>query len=152
MELPAGVSGFYNSDEEKPPEIDVAKYKELCHRLARDTGAQLKEFTDSLYPANFHKALLHFREKDICLVMNKHFPLLAFAKTAEAVKVEFIDFPEGTGAISGDFTLLSKNELEIPVPKDSDELKSRGLNQGEIEQVKFWKPDRLGEIVFNFWD
>lgn len=152
MHLPAGVSGFYDSDEQKPSEIDVAKYKELCHRLARDLGAELQEFADSLYPANFHKALFHFPEEDICLVMNKHYPLLAFAKTADTVKVEFIDYPAGNGAISDDFTVLSKDELEIPVPKNSDELKSGGLNNGEIKQIKYWKPERLGEIVFNFWD
>lgn len=152
MQLPAGVSGFYSSDEQKPPEIDVAKYKELCHRLARDKGAKLQEFSDSLYPANFYKALFHFGDEDICLVMNKHYPLLAFAKTADAVKVEFIDYPDGTEAISGEFTVLSKDELETPVPKNPEELKSSGLNKGEIKQIKYWKPDRLGEIVFNFWD
>lgn len=152
MQLPAGVSGFYDSDEHKPPEFDVAKYKELCHRLARDMGAQLQEFTDSLYPANFHKALFHFQEKDICLVMNKHYPLLAFANTADSVKVDFINFPAGNSSISEDFKVLPKEKLETPVPKNPDELRNSGLNKGEIEQIKYWKPERLGEVVFNFWD
>lgn len=127
-------------------------YKELCHRLARDMGADLLDFVESLYPANFYKAVFHFQAGDICLVLNKHYPLLAFAKTADSVKIEFIDYPDGKALISDDYTVLSKNELDAPVPKNSDELRSGGLNKGEVKQIKYWKPERMGEIVFNFWD
>jgi len=26
------------------------------------------------------------------------------------------------------------------------------LNTAELDQVKYWKPSRVSEIVFNFWD
>lgn len=152
MKIPYGVSGFYNSDERKPPEIDVAKYKELCYQLARALGAELQEFHESLYPANFYKAVFLLGEKNICLVMNKHYPLLAFADIADAVRIEFIDYPPGNGVIPEGFKVLAVAELETPVPRNVDDLQSAGLNQGEIQQIKYWKPDTLGQIIFNFWD
>lgn len=152
MELPYGISGFYNSDEPKPPEVDVSKYKELCDELARKLGGEVLEFTDALYPANFNKAYFRFPEKHVCLVMNKHYPMLAFATTVEALKIQFINFPEGASEIPDEFTVLSPDALEAGVPEDLAELPNQQLNKGEVEQVTYWKPQTVGQIIFNFWD
>jgi len=26
------------------------------------------------------------------------------------------------------------------------------LNSAELEQVAYWKPERIGEVIFNYWD
>jgi hypothetical protein len=26
------------------------------------------------------------------------------------------------------------------------------LNNSEIEQIKYWKPQTIGEVIFNYWD
>ncbi|WP_422122546.1 hypothetical protein DHX103_12155 [Planococcus sp. X10-3] len=152
MELPYGISGFYNSDEPKPPEMDVVKYKELCYKIAKDLEAESPEFVESLYPANFYKAVFQLPEKKICLVMNKHYPFLAFAKTAEAERIEFIDYPPGNEAMPEGFTVLPTAELEAPVPKTMDDLPDLRLNKGELDQIKYWKPETIGQIIFNYWD
>ncbi|XKE95590.1 hypothetical protein LG326_04425 [Metaplanococcus flavidus] len=152
MELPYGISGFYNSDEPKPPEVDVSEYKKICYDFAEKLNGEVLEFTDSLYPANFHKAFFKLPETDVCLVMNKHYPILAFAKTVEALKIQFINFPEGTAAVPDGYTVLPSELLEAPVPENLNELPGEGLNKGEIEQIKYWKPETVGQIIFNFWD
>lgn len=151
-ELPYGVSGFYNSDEPKPPEMDVNRYKELCSELARKLDGELLEFIDSLYPANFHKAHFTLPTKNICLVMNKHYPLLAFANTVEEMKIEFIDYAEGTKAVPEEYKVLTAEALEAKVPENFAELPGNKMNKGEIEQINYWKPGTVGEIVYNFWD
>lgn len=152
MELPYGVSGFYNSDEKKAPEIDVSKYEELCYGLARDLGGELLEFSDSLYPANFYKADFKLPELNICLVMNKHYPIIAFATAVEDMKIGFIDYAKGTKAVPEEFTVLPAEFLETSMPESLAEFRGNGLNKGEIEQIKYWKPETVGQIVFNFWD
>lgn len=155
MELPYGISGFYNSDEPKPPEMDVSKYKELSYDLARKLDGELLDFVDSLYPANFYKAYFKLPARNICLIMNKHYPMLAFANTVEvgnAIKFEFLDFPEGKKEVPGQYTVLSAEMLDSEVPKNIDELPENKLNKGDIEQIKYWKPETIGQIIFNFWD
>ncbi|TAA69739.1 hypothetical protein [Planococcus salinarum] len=152
MKLLYGISGFYNSDEPKPPEVDVRKYEEMCYELAEKLGGEVLEFTDSLYPANFNKAYFRFPGKNVCLVMNKHYPVLAFAKTVEAMKIEFIDFPEGSAEIPGEYTVLTRDVLEADVPDNLTELLGHGLNKGEMEQIRYWKPETVGQVIFNFWN
>jgi len=152
VELPYGVSGFYDSDEPKPPEMDVSKYKELCDELAKKLDGEMLEFTDSLYPANFHKAYFKLPAKSVCLVMNKHYPLLAFATTVEALKIKFIDYPEATEAVPEEYTVLTAEALEAKVPENLAELPGNQISKGEIRQINYWKPETVGQIVFNFWD
>lgn len=152
MELPYGVSGFYNSDEEKPPAVEGSRYKELCYELATNLDGELLEFADSLYPSNFYKADFKFPALNICLVMNKHYPILSFATAVEDLKIQFIDYPAGTEAIPKDFTVLSAEFLEMPVPEKLDEFPDNKLNKGEFKQINYWKPEIIGQIVFNFWD
>lgn len=152
MEIPSGVSGFYNSAEQKPPEMDVREYKGLCYGLAQDLGGEVLEFVDSLYPANFYKADFEMPSGPVSLVMNKHYPILAFATAVDAVKIEFIDYPFGIEPLPEGYTVLPAAALDVPVPGSLDKLPSNQLNEGEIEQIKYWKPESVGQILFNFWD
>lgn len=152
MNLPYGVSGFYNSAEEKPPEMDISKYKEFCYSLARSLDGELLEFSDSLYPANFCKADFKLPSSAVSLVMNKHYPILAFAAAVDAVKIEFIDFSTGNAVVPDGFTVLRPATLETQVPENLEYLPPNHLNQGELEQIKYWKPETIGQIIFNFWD
>lgn len=155
MELPYGISGFYNSDEPKPPEMDVIAYKKMCYEIAKKLGGELRDFKDSLYPANFYKAYFKLPANSICLVMNKHYPLLAFTNTVEvgeAMKFQFLNFPEGKKEVPREYTVLSAETLESEVPENIEELRDHSLNKGDLEQIKYWKPETIGQIIFNFWD
>lgn len=152
MELPYGVSGFYHSDEPKPPDMEVGKYKKLCDALANELNGELTDFNDSLYPANFHKAHFKFPEREICLLMNKHYPLLAFAVTVETMKIEFLDFPQGAQVIPDEYSVLPVAALAAKVTEQMGEKLEHELNKGTVQQIRYWKPETVGQIIFNFWD
>lgn len=152
MKLPYGVTGFYNSDEQKPPEMELSEYKELCNGIARKLNGELLEFSDTLYPANFYKADFKLPALNICLVMNKHYPIVAFATAVEDLKIQFIDYAEGAAEVPEEFTVLPVPVLETPVPKNLEKLPENDLNKGEIDQIQYWKPETIGDIIFNFWD
>ncbi|NGY89580.1 hypothetical protein F3K44_02630 [Bacillus megaterium] len=91
------------------------------------------------------------------MLLNAYYPFLALASTVEFQHINFIDDP----ALSKDFMplykVLSKEELSEP----SNIRKSKGklslenknkLNSSELEQIFYWKPKTVGEVIFNFWD
>ncbi|WP_424949589.1 hypothetical protein [Deinococcus sp.] len=64
--------------------------------------------------------------------------------------LSFLESPELYRSVqaSSDFRFLQPNELE-PSPT-LEALKA--LEPGELRQLLYWKPERLGDIIFNFWD
>lgn len=49
---------------------------------------------------------------------------------------------------TGGYEVLSREELERSIhPNDLQQLLT-----AEIEQAKYWRPRRIGDVVFNFWD
>jgi len=43
---------------------------------------------------------------------------------------------------------LKAEELHKPL----FEYQYNNLNKAEVAQMKYWKPQRIGDIIFNFWD
>ncbi|MCE4093293.1 hypothetical protein [Priestia megaterium] len=79
------------------------------------------------------------------------------ASTVEFQHINFIDDP----ALSKDFMplykVLSKEELNEPLDirnsKGKVSLENKNnLNSSELEQIFYWKPNTVGEVMFNFWD
>ena len=44
--------------------------------------------------------------------------------------------------------MISQARLEL----DAEDYYLDQLNRAEIKQIAYWKPKRMGDIVFNFWD
>ena len=62
----------------------------------------------------------------------------------------FVDVPGLSEALqgAGPFRVLSAQELDAPVRAEAlSELAPR-----ERKEIKYWKPRRVGEVLFNFWD
>jgi hypothetical protein len=48
----------------------------------------------------------------------------------------------------GGFRLLDVEELSTPLATaDTSEL-----TEAELEQVRYWRPSTVGELMFNWWD
>ena len=54
MKLPNGVTGFSDSEANKPPKVDGKLFKQLCFDLAARNGGKVLEFSTPQYPANFY--------------------------------------------------------------------------------------------------
>lgn len=96
---------------------------------------------------NFHKIRLEARNPHHpppqCLS-----PLVGFAETEEHEPI-FTDIPESfLRAAQRTFTFLDKAVLTSP----PDEAALSRLAPAEIEQLNYWPPRRLGDIIFNHWD
>ncbi len=92
------------------------------------------------------------------LLLNQHVPLLACAFAHDQTSPQqngspfpFTDVPALTTTFEFSSTILKKEELELSWTWSESELASR-LPPEEIKQIVHWKPQTVGEVLFNFWD
>jgi hypothetical protein len=161
----AGVTGFYYYRSTPPPvTADLKEFRALCYTAARVTDATILGFDPSPFKTirNFVFALLQFSKTSgapsVFLLLNQYAPLLAFAcahdqtlHLPDGPPFTFMDIPELIATFEHSYYVLKKEELELPWIWSKPELAS-SLSPVEIEQIKFWKPQTVGEVLFNVWD
>ena len=157
MNLPNGVTGFYSSIVNKPNEIDEKQFKDICFNLVRKNQGRILDIDESNLATNFLKVKMNICNREMYVLLNAYYPFLAFASTVEFPHLNFIDDPVLSKDFMPFYTVLSKEELNEPL----DIRKSKGkvslenknkLSSSELEQILFWKPKKVGEVIFNFWD
>jgi hypothetical protein len=157
MNLPNGVTGFYSSINNKPNEIDENDFKNICFNLVRKNQGRILKIGEGNLASNFLKIKVDIFNQESYVLLNAYYPFLAFASTVEFQDINFIDDPVLSKDFMPFYKVLSKEELNEPL----DIRKSRGkvslenknnLNSSELEQLFYWKPKTVGEVMFNFWD
>ena len=149
--LPKGVTGFDAPEKG----VLVQKFTAACHAAMRQAGGRVQHVRSARdhVISSFHEALVipRYSTDGIRVLCNAHYPIVAFATPAERdgdVRLEFIDCPEIADAMRSEFTVVSKAEACAGV---ADELVGH-LSDDELHQMQYWKPQRIGDVVFNYWD
>jgi len=150
MRLPNGVTGFYNSEALQPPNVNGKQFKQLCFDFATSHGGKVIKFTTPHYPANFYYAYVEVLEDQFFILLNEHYPFLAFASIVEFRNIMFIDRPDFYEEFSDVYQVLGTVELNAPFNQYL--IKETDLNRAELEQLVYWKPETIGQIIFNYWD
>ncbi len=159
MILANGVTGFFDPTDNQPIPVDEKQFKQLCHSIVKSNNGTFKKTIDSAYPMNFYHAHISFNTEQLHVLLNKHYPLLAFASSVEYESIEFIDIPHLVKPFSSFYKVLHTEELKQPVivqihsKQKHDFLQNNhDLNLTELKNIKYWKPKIIGEIIFNYWD
>ncbi|AZV41532.1 hypothetical protein BAOM_0921 [Peribacillus asahii] len=157
MKLPNGVTGFYNAEHNKPATIDEKQFKQICFSLISRNGGKVLDFKEPQVATNFFDVEAKVFNKHLHILLNVHYPYMAFAFDVEFGKITFIDEPELFKQFSPFYNVLDTKELNAPVilrlgSKKSILQNNNELNSAELELIAFWKPERIGEIIFNCWD
>lgn len=147
MELPNGVTGFYEGSNE-PPKMDSKQLKSLCFNYVKTNGGKILEVWEPRECTNFFDIKVSLRDKSFHILLNEHYPLLAFASDVNFNQINFIDEPSLSELFSSFYNVLKVEELHNPL----FEYQYNNLNKAEVAQIKYWKPQRIGDIIFNFWD
>lgn len=87
------------------------------------------------------------QEDRVFILLNAHHPFLGFAEAVEQ-HLTFHDIPNLAKRFSPYYTVLSKKELNQPIREEY----LINLAKAELEQLSYWNPKTVGEIIFNFWD
>lgn len=152
--LPYGVTGFRDVNESPLPETDFREVVARCHAAARSLSAKVLASIAAPQrpPANFGVVTLGLPGRTINVFVNAIYPIVGFAHSpgAKDSNVTFVDEPELAAMLqnAGAWQILPKVMLDCPVTQDS----LAQLGPGERHEIRYWKPRRIGDIVFNLWD
>lgn len=79
-------------------------------------------------------------------------PFIAFARPHANgdVSVTFVDHPDLAAALTNltDAQALTTEQLQTSL----SQVDLSALSPHEYDQITYWKPTTLGELLFNFWD
>ncbi|RCS41032.1 hypothetical protein DTL42_20800 [Bremerella cremea] len=150
--LQRGITGFRDRRDQPLPMCDLNAFRSACHTVSQVTKCSLSApIQQPNNQRNFITAQFATPYGEIAAMLNQHFPLLGFAVASLPGKqLRFVDAPEQATAFTqlGMYRVLSLSDLQQPIT--DDDLAS--LSPTEIEQVNYWKPTSLGQIIFNAWD
>ncbi|WP_100332242.1 hypothetical protein [Bacillus xiapuensis] len=155
MHLAYGITGFYEAGDQPLPRNAGKLFKKMCWEAARTIGADVLMFQKPGHRTNFFHVLLDNGRKRIHILLNAHYPLIAFAASVEFGHITFYDEPALSESFKG-FYLCEAKELNqllrIQSHPEFALLHHHDLNKAELSQIMYWKPNTVGEVVFNFWD
>ncbi|MFD9627408.1 hypothetical protein [Peribacillus muralis] len=157
MKLPNGVTGFYNAKHNKQPIKDGKQFKQHCFSIIRRNNGKVLEFLEPQNATNFFKVEVIVFNKHMHILLNEHYPFLALASFVDFENIIFIHEPELFKQFSPFYKILDMEELNEPLYMKEGTGKiilesDNELNSAELEQIAYWKPKSVGEVIYNFWD
>ncbi|GGF90603.1 hypothetical protein [Paenibacillus abyssi] len=149
-----GVSGFFG---EGSPEVNSLHFKKLCYMLANYSKGKLLSFEEPHVSQNFYKAELGLEDGSTFILLNCSYPFVAFASTVQYFDIEYVEdsLSSVVDAFSNGFRVLSADALNQQLILDERThtlLNENSLNKEELNQIFYWKPKTVGDVIFNFWD
>lgn len=133
-------------------QVDVVAFKTACHAVARSIRATVGEVTLAGVTPSFHTVLITAPGIRSTVLCHAVLPVVAFAASPTRAGAPLADFQSppawaDTFELDG-FRLLDVEELSMPLAAaDTSELA-----EAELEQVRYWRPSTVGELMFNWWD
>ena len=147
MILPRGVTGFWSVNTAPLPLLDEKAFCQMCCSIALENGGTVTELDTDTYPRNFYSAKLSRQDQSGFILQNIHYPYMAFAQRDAFGGFILIDQPEWLRLPEGPVRFLSPSELT----RDWHGLCGE-LSPEELEQIRYWNPQTVGEIIFSTWD
>lgn len=147
-----GATGFRGQVDDPLPRVDVVAFRRACHAAARAMGGRVGEVTSAGATASFHTALIASPISRSTVLCHEVLQVVAFAASSPEAGAPLPDFtpPPAWADVfeTGGFRLLDVEELSMPLAAaDISELAEE-----ELEQVRYWHPSSVGELMFNWWD
>ena len=146
-----GITSFFLHRD--VPEFHFAEFKEIVSTVIKPMGFAIGETTERGITPNFHTARVKRHRDEIMVLGHSNFPIIAFADPFELwlMKIPFRDadsIATRIRAIYPQVIIATKEELSRCIETTDLEI----LNRMELDQIKYWKPQTIGELVFNWWD
>ncbi len=149
-----GITGFAEHDAIAAlPIVPVSEFKSACYSAARAVDANVGEVMAADVGHNYHRAAVRIDLHDLWVVCNAVYPVVAFTQPLQggACDLIFEAAPAFETALRKAWSCCvtpSLAELSRP-PGKAD---SAVLTSAEMDQIRYWKPTTLEQIVFHCWD
>ena len=119
----------------------------MCYSMALENGGTVTELDTDTYPRNFYSAKLSRYDQSVFILQNVHYLYAAFAQRDVSGGFILAGQPEWLQLSEDPVCFLSPAELN----QDWHNLCGE-LSPEELEQIHYWNPQTVGEIIFNTWD
>jgi hypothetical protein len=117
------------------------------------------EFKELEAGRSFYEAVIKVKDKKIHVLLNAQYPYIAFTTVREfnVHDFPFIDEPQLSKVFQPYYKVLTTNQLNEPLryTQKGGKIIVKNVNtlhQVELEQLVYWEPQTVGDVVFNFWD
>lgn len=148
MRLPPGATGF----DAPGGRTDVGAFTAVCHHAARAVGATVTGFTPAGVTPSFHAAGIAHARHHVTVLRHVTVPFIAFARPLADgdINLTFVEHPEFAAALAGltDTRILTADQLQVPL----SQADLSALDRAEHDQIGYWKPATVGDVLFNYWD
>jgi hypothetical protein len=153
MQVPRGITGFYTAKDPPLPTFAVQDFTTIGYAVARSLGATV--IHRDLHPhaaRSYSILILQAGHERWSLLGHAIHPIIA--SVAEAINEyvssrPFADLPS-LAAIAPDFGVTTYPAQFLNHAVDPRWLTN--LAAVEMREIRGWKPQRMGDIIFNFWD
>ncbi|GAA3154321.1 hypothetical protein [Streptomyces echinatus] len=151
MRLERGATGFRGPGDARVPETDATLFRSACWNAARGIGGRVSEPARA-EASSFHWVIVTSRAAPYVVLCHAHLPIVAFAAASPVPGQPlsaFVDPPPwGAGFEVAGFRCLLADHLNTPMSR----LDVTGLAEAELMQIRYWRPEKLSDLLFNWWD
>lgn len=148
MILKKGITGFFDVRDEIKDETGYYDFKKICYSIRMD-NLKLLEVCNSDNARYFNTSYFyaHFilDDNDLYILLNKYYPVIAFVQKLEINK-KFIDC-QIVNIYFTDYEVINANTLNSEFTG-----KEHNLSPVELQEIKYWNPSSIGNIIYNEWD
>lgn len=151
MKLPAGATGFIRPGQ--AGDYDARYFLAACHDAARRTGGTVTASQKPGGTPNFHAVVIAYEHERVAVLRHALLPLAAFAQVTRdhvTLPPAFIDHPRLARIVGETTGCLVLSAADLRQPPASADLSQ--LTAAEHEQIRYWEPATVGELLFNYWD
>ncbi|MEU3621391.1 hypothetical protein [Amycolatopsis coloradensis] len=135
--------------------MDQKEFRKACYEAARRTRGQIARFLPYQQPGNFEQAEIVYPHRTAAVLWTQDWDeggrheIFGIAEAPVGFgSITFVDEP-GLLAVLGELLrghrLYTRAELEAPIDLTAPPWV-------DYREARFWRPDNLGEALFNCWD
>ncbi|MCP9986382.1 hypothetical protein LUX01_06410 [Streptomyces sudanensis] len=151
MRLDRGATGFCGPGGEPANETDLTLFRSACWEAARRIGGRVGELPPA-GASSFHSAAITSRAEGLVVLCHAHLPVVAFTELRPVPGqplTRFVNPPPWADAFTAfGFRCLQVEDLSLPMST----VDVAELAEAELTQIRYWRPQSLGDLVFNWWD
>jgi hypothetical protein len=157
MQLLRGITGIYGPNDDPPvvPTTDLKAFRLHCYHAASAVGANvqaIKDRYDGIGVCNFAVAYFEVSDTVVALLLNVVYPVIAFANCPVEGQIifEYVDCQKLAEEFRslGEYTIATCSELNQPLVREL----WKDLSPVEAKRIRYFRPARIGDVIFNYWD
>ena len=96
---------------------------------------------------NYFRIDIEVDKKVVSILLHQYFPYASIVLYENELQLQFIEYDNLFTELSPYYTVLEAGFLNEQFNPNAHDL-----SEDELKNVKYWRPNNNGEVIFNCWD